>query len=144
MSSIGHQPKRHIHESYEPTLKRLSGFSIAAEVHGHPRTHTTWCDVAASLAAAGYSVVCPDLRGYGESTVPADRPDHSQASKRAMAACEDYRAGLGVDRRADDADRAARIGIGRVTGNRPPRARVIGLGDGVCGFWRFPRRAGGG
>jgi haloacetate dehalogenase len=30
--------------------------------------------------------VCPDLRGYGESTVPPDRPDHSQASKRAMAA----------------------------------------------------------
>jgi haloacetate dehalogenase len=55
-------------------------------VHGHPRTHTTWCDVAASLIEAGYSVVCPDLRGYGESSVPPDRPDHSQASKRAMAA----------------------------------------------------------
>ena len=54
-------------------------------VHGHPRTHTTWCEVAASLAEAGYSVVCPDLRGYGESSVPPDRPDHSQASKRAMA-----------------------------------------------------------
>jgi haloacetate dehalogenase len=55
-------------------------------VHGHPRTHTTWCDVAPSLVVAGYSVVCPDLRGYGESSVPPDRPDHSQASKRAMAA----------------------------------------------------------
>jgi haloacetate dehalogenase len=55
-------------------------------VHGHPRTHTTWWGVAASLAEAGYSVVCPDLRGYGESSVPPDRLDHSQASKRAMAA----------------------------------------------------------
>ena len=54
-------------------------------VHGHPRTHTTWYAVAPSLVEAGYSVVCPDLRGYGESTVPPDRPDHSQASKRAMA-----------------------------------------------------------
>jgi haloacetate dehalogenase len=54
-------------------------------VHGHPRTHTTWYRVAPAIAAAGYSVVCPDLRGYGESSTAADRPDHSQASKRAMA-----------------------------------------------------------
>jgi haloacetate dehalogenase len=54
-------------------------------VHGHPRTHTTWHRVALAIAAAGYSVVCPDLRGYGESSTPADQPDHSQASKRAMA-----------------------------------------------------------
>ena len=55
-------------------------------VHGHPRTHTTWYRVAPELVAAGYRVVCPDLRGYGGSTAPPDRPDHSQASKRAMAA----------------------------------------------------------
>jgi haloacetate dehalogenase len=54
-------------------------------VHGHPRTHTTWHRVASAIAAAGYRVVCPDLRGYGESCAPADLPDHSQASKRAMA-----------------------------------------------------------
>lgn len=54
-------------------------------VHGHPRTHTTWCRVAPALVAGGYNVVCPDLRGYGQSTAPADQPDHSQASKQAMA-----------------------------------------------------------
>jgi haloacetate dehalogenase len=54
-------------------------------VHGHPRTHTAWWNVAPRLVEAGYSVVCPDLRGYGESTIPPDRPDHAQASKRAMA-----------------------------------------------------------
>jgi haloacetate dehalogenase len=54
-------------------------------VHGHPRTHTTWHRVAPLLVEAGYTVVCPDLRGYGESTAPADRADHSQASKREMA-----------------------------------------------------------
>jgi haloacetate dehalogenase len=55
-------------------------------VHGHPRTHTTWWGVAPALAEAGYSVVSPDLRGYGGSSAPADRLDHSQAGKRAMAA----------------------------------------------------------
>jgi haloacetate dehalogenase len=54
-------------------------------VHGHPRTHTTWHAVAPVLVRAGFSVVCPDLRGYGRSTTTADRPDHSQASKRVMA-----------------------------------------------------------
>ncbi|QIG45888.1 alpha/beta hydrolase [Nocardioides anomalus] len=53
-------------------------------LHGHPRTHTTWHAVA-PLLAAEHTVVCPDLRGYGRSTLPPDRPDHSQSSKRAMA-----------------------------------------------------------
>ena len=54
-------------------------------IHGHPRTHTTWHRVA-PLLAADHRVVCPDMRGYGESTAPPTRPDHAQASKRAMAA----------------------------------------------------------
>ncbi len=54
-------------------------------LHGHPRTHATWHQVAARLAAR-HTVVCPDLRGYGRSTVPPDAPGHAQASKRAMAA----------------------------------------------------------
>jgi haloacetate dehalogenase len=56
-----------------------------ALLHGHPRTHATWHRVAALLAAR-HTVVCPDLRGYGRSTVPPDAPNHAQASKRAMAA----------------------------------------------------------
>lgn len=54
-------------------------------LHGHPRTHTTWHAVAPQLAAR-HTVVCPDLRGYGRSTLPPDAPDHAQSSKRAMAA----------------------------------------------------------
>jgi haloacetate dehalogenase len=68
-------------------------------LHGHPRTHATWHHVAPKLAAAGYTVVCPDLRGYGRSSKPATTPDHSPYSKRAMAA--DMAAlmrGLGHDR----------------------------------------------
>jgi haloacetate dehalogenase len=54
-------------------------------LHGHPRTHTTWHRLAPLLAAAGHSIICPDLRGYGRSSAPVPRSDHSQASKRAMA-----------------------------------------------------------
>jgi haloacetate dehalogenase len=53
-------------------------------LHGHPRTHTTWHRVA-PLLAAERTVVCPDLRGYGESSKPPTTPDHEPYSKRAMA-----------------------------------------------------------
>jgi haloacetate dehalogenase len=49
-------------------------------LHGHPRTHLTWHAVADALAGE-YTVVCPDLRGYGQSSQPAD----DDYSKRAMA-----------------------------------------------------------
>lgn len=39
----------------------------------------------APLLGRDFTVVCPDLRGYGESSKPPDEPDHRQASKRAMA-----------------------------------------------------------
>ena len=55
-------------------------------LHGHPRTHTTWHRVAPLLAAAGHTVVCPDLRGYGRSSKPPTTEDHAPYSKRAMAA----------------------------------------------------------
>ena len=55
-------------------------------VHGHPRTGATWHQVAKQLVGRGFSVVCPDMRGYGASTSAPVRPDHSQQSKRAVAA----------------------------------------------------------
>ena len=54
-------------------------------LHGHPRTSATWHRVAPPLVAAGHTVVCPDLRGYGRSSKPATTADHSPYSKRAMA-----------------------------------------------------------
>jgi haloacetate dehalogenase len=53
-------------------------------LHGHPRTHVTWHRVAPALAR-GRTVVCPDLRGYGESSKPPTTADHEPYSKRAMA-----------------------------------------------------------
>jgi haloacetate dehalogenase len=53
-------------------------------LHGHPRTHTTWHRVAPLLADT-HTVVCPDSRGYGESSKPRTTDDHEPYSKRAMA-----------------------------------------------------------
>ncbi len=54
-------------------------------IHGHPRTGATWHRVAPLLVAAGFAVVCPDMRGYGRSSKVAVRVDHGQQSKRAVA-----------------------------------------------------------
>jgi haloacetate dehalogenase len=53
-------------------------------LHGYPETHAMWHRVAPALAR-DYTVVCADLRGYGDSSKPAGLPDHSNYSKRAMA-----------------------------------------------------------
>ena len=53
-------------------------------LHGYPETHAMWHKVAPELAR-DYTVVCPDLRGYGDSSKPKGVPDHSNYSKRAMA-----------------------------------------------------------
>jgi len=53
-------------------------------LHGAPLSHISWRLVAPDLAKT-YTVVAPDLRGYGDSSKPADKPDHSPYSKRAMA-----------------------------------------------------------
>jgi haloacetate dehalogenase len=54
-------------------------------VHGHPRTGATWHRVAPQLVNLGFTVVCPDMRGYGTSSKAPLLPDHSQQSKRAVA-----------------------------------------------------------
>jgi haloacetate dehalogenase len=71
----------------EVTLRVRHGGSGPPVVllHGHPRTHTTWYQVAPALAA-DFTVVCPDLRGYGQSDKPAADKNHTQYSKRSMAA----------------------------------------------------------
>lgn len=53
-------------------------------LHGHPRTHTTWYKVAPELAKH-FTVVCPDLRGFGQSSKPLDPFDYEASSKRAKA-----------------------------------------------------------
>ena len=39
-------------------------------LHGYPETKASWDDVVPGLTAAGYRVLAPDQRGYGESDAP--------------------------------------------------------------------------
>ena len=52
--------------------------------HGAPDSLITWRLIAPDLAKE-YTLVMCDLRGYGDSSKPEDKPDHSQQSKRPMA-----------------------------------------------------------
>ncbi len=54
-------------------------------LHGYPQTHVMWHRVAPALAR-DFTVVAPDLRGYGDSDKPASDPAHVVYSKRATAA----------------------------------------------------------
>ena len=53
-------------------------------LHGYPQTHVMWHKIALRLAN-DFSVVVPDLRGYGDSSKPADGENHIGYSKRATA-----------------------------------------------------------
>jgi haloacetate dehalogenase len=53
-------------------------------LHGFPQTHLMWRGVA-PLLARRFTVVCADLRGYGQSACHISTPDHAPYAKRAMA-----------------------------------------------------------
>ena len=53
-------------------------------LHGYPQTHAMWHRIGPRLAER-FTVVCADLRGYGDSSKPDGGPGHINYSKRAMA-----------------------------------------------------------
>ena len=53
-------------------------------LHGYPQTSAMWHGVAPILARS-FQVICPDLRGYGQSDKPASDAAHAPYAKRAMA-----------------------------------------------------------
>jgi haloacetate dehalogenase len=53
-------------------------------LHGYPQTHVCWHAIAPRLAEH-FTVVCPDLRGYGDSDKPTSDAKHRAYSKRVMA-----------------------------------------------------------
>ncbi len=54
-------------------------------LHGYPQNLAMWARVA-PLLAAKFTLVCADLRGYGDSAKPHCAPDRSNYAFRAMAA----------------------------------------------------------
>lgn len=80
-------------------------------LHGFPQTHLIWHRIAARLATR-FSLVIPDLRGYGDSEAPPSDPEHRSYCKREMArdivALADH---FGFERFAlAGHDRGARVG----------------------------------
>lgn len=53
-------------------------------LHGYPQTHVCWHKVAPALAKR-FTLVMPDLRGYGGSSIPPLTADGLAYSKRVMA-----------------------------------------------------------
>ncbi|WP_298984861.1 alpha/beta hydrolase [uncultured Roseibium sp.] len=53
-------------------------------LHGYPQSHTCWHKVV-PLLADRFTLVLPDLPGYGKSSIPPLSQDHQAYSKRAMA-----------------------------------------------------------
>ena len=53
-------------------------------LHGYPQTHVMWHRIAPRLAQH-FTIICADLRGYGDSGKPVSDPEHRTYSKRAMA-----------------------------------------------------------
>ncbi len=54
-------------------------------LHGYPQTHAMWHRIATRLAER-FTVVCSDLRGYGDSSKPDGGERSVNYSKRALAA----------------------------------------------------------
>jgi haloacetate dehalogenase len=79
-------------------------------MHGNPFTHVSWHRIAPRLAGE-FTVVCTDLRGYGDSEKPPGGGDHSGYSFRAMAQDQvEVMAALGFTRfAAAGHDRGARV-----------------------------------
>jgi haloacetate dehalogenase len=125
----------------EATLRVRHGGSGPAVLllHGHPRTHVTWHRVA-PLLADRFSVVCPDLRGYGESSHPPEQPGHATYSKRAMAAdCAELMRRLGHERFAVVGhDRGAYVAM-RVALDHSDRVSHAVIMDGIPLLERLER-----
>jgi haloacetate dehalogenase len=98
-------------------------------LHGYPETHVMWHEVAPRLAGE-FTVVAPDLRGYGDSDRPEPDPGHAAYSKRAMARDQvEVMHALGFDRFAVVGhDRGARVAY-RLALDHPGRVTRLAVLD---------------
>jgi haloacetate dehalogenase len=100
-------------------------------LHGYPQTHVEWRKVAPDLAK-NYTLVIPDLRGYGDSGKPSDGENHINYSKRAMASDQvEVMEKLGFRQFAMVShDRGARVGH-RLALDHPDRLSKLVMMD-IC------------
>ena len=106
-------------------------------LHGYPETHVMWRKVAPRLAQ-DFTLVIPDLRGYGDSSKPASTPDHAAYAKRALAQDQvETMAALGFERfRVAGHDRGARV-THRLLRDHPGHIERAALLDIVPTLYRF-------
>lgn len=108
-------------------------------LHGNPQTHAMWHKVAPALAER-YSVICPDLRGYGGSFKPPVSADHAAYAKREMARdMTELMAHFGHERFFVAAhDRGARVAH-RLALDHPQRVKKLALMDIIPTLEHFER-----
>ena len=112
----------------EINLEQAGDGSPLLLLHGYPQTHAMWHEVAPQLAER-FTVIVPDLRGYGDSTGPAN-PNTADYSNREMA--EDLVGvmdALGFDEyRIAGHDRGARVGY-RFALDHPQKVKKLAVLD---------------
>ena len=106
-------------------------------LHGYPQTHVMWRKIAPRLAR-DFTLVIPDLRGYGDSSKPPAGPDFAAYSKRALAQDQvETMAALGFERfRVAGHDRGARV-THRLLRDHPGHIERGALLDIVPTLYRF-------
>ncbi|MBX6745501.1 MAG: alpha/beta hydrolase, partial [Acetobacteraceae bacterium] len=108
-------------------------------LHGNPQTHAMWHRIAPVLAGR-FTVICPDIRGYGFSSSPPATPDHAPYAKREMA--KDLMAlmqGLGFERfKVVSHDRGARVAH-RLALDHPERVEKLCIMDIIPTLAHFER-----
>jgi len=106
-------------------------------LHGYPQSHVLWRKVAPRLAQ-DFTLVIPDLRGYGDSSKPPGGADQAGYSKRALALDQvETMATLGHQRfRVAGHDRGARV-THRLLRDHPERIERAAVLDIVPTLYRF-------
>ncbi|MEK9672892.1 MAG: alpha/beta hydrolase [Rhodospirillaceae bacterium] len=79
----GFEQKRINGDGADINLRVTGSGPAVLMLHGYPQTHVIWRHLAPVLAK-DFTVVCPDLRGYGDSECPPADDTHETYSKRAM------------------------------------------------------------
>jgi haloacetate dehalogenase len=110
MVGPGFWEERHTVGDASYLVSRGGGGPPVLLLHGFPETHACWSQIS-PLMADSFTVVAPDLRGYGATKAPGGGPLGEGYSKREMALeLRELMGGLGYDRFAVVGhDRGARV-----------------------------------